>query len=215
LVSFKSDTGNFDKNWLIHPGSSHLVKFYDYESQLINSLSEFIAQGLANEETCIVIATERHRNKLEKQLAGKGVLSLKTKDQFIVLDACETLDSFMVGDMTDWDKFRENVEIIVAEAARQGKPIRAFGEMVAILWQSGNTKAVMKLEQFWNNLAHKYEFYLYCAYPMIHFDSSVHRTEAEQICKLHSHCGRIFGKDLKTNKSTRSIQPSVNQVIYS
>jgi hypothetical protein len=199
LVSLKSNTANPVKNWLDNTRSSHLVRFYDYESQLITSLSDFIAQGLGGGEICIVIATRRHLDRLDQQLYTKGIRTVLSH-QYVKLDAQEVLDSFMVGELPNWDKFIEAVEPLFIKAAREGKQVRAFGEMVALLWQTGNTDAVLRLEQFWNKLAAKYEFYLYCAYPMVHFDSNVHAREVDQICRLHTHCSSVFGKNLQAKR---------------
>jgi hypothetical protein len=161
-VSLKSNTANPVKNWLDNTRSSHLVRFYDYESQLITSLSDFIAQGLGGGEICIVIATRRHLDRLDQQLYTKGIRTVLSH-QYVKLDAQEVLDSFMVGELPNWDKFIEAVEPLFIKAA-------------------------------------KYEFYLYCAYPMVHFDSNVHAREVDQICRLHTHCSSVFGKNLQAKR---------------
>jgi anti-sigma regulatory factor (Ser/Thr protein kinase) len=64
-------------------------------------------------------------------------------------------------------------------------PVRAFGEMVALLWGAGNVKAAMALESLWNDLAASRQFSLLCAYP-----TSALRVAGlavvNETCDLHS-----------------------------
>src|SRR5262249_53995994 len=63
-------------------------------------------------------------------------------------------------------RFAEVVGGLVARATAGGRPLRAFGEMVALLAAEGNHAAAIRLETLWNELQHQYEFSLYCAYPL-------------------------------------------------
>src|SRR5260370_13383160 len=72
-----------------------------------------------------------------------------------------------------------------ASAAAEGKNPRvaAFGEMVALLWEEGNTDSAVKLEQICNGLARTHSFSLPCAYPITGFS---HATHAETLLKMCS-----------------------------
>jgi len=43
--------------------------------------------------------------------------------------------------------------------------VHAFGEMVALLCQDGLFDAAVELEGLWNELAARFRFHLFCAYP--------------------------------------------------
>lgn len=62
-------------------------------------------------------------------------------------------------------------EAVIARASgsRPGGTVRAYGEMVDVLWKGGQMDAAMKLESLWNQLAHSHEFALLCGYSMGHF----------------------------------------------
>jgi hypothetical protein len=47
--------------------------------------------------------------------------------------------------------------------------IRAYGEMVDVLWKAGQTDAAITLEMLWNSLASKHPFSLLCGYAMGQF----------------------------------------------
>lgn len=155
----KQYTKNIKSNWYASPGHGHAVQFYPDSKTLIANLREYVSTGLESGATCIVIATKQHLSMLG-EFDGR----------YVTLDAHKALDSFMLDDLPNKELFNKNIGGLVSEAiARHGRPLRAYGEMVAILWKQGNKEAVLQLEQLWNELAKEYEFSLYCAYPVLHF----------------------------------------------
>jgi PAS domain S-box-containing protein len=58
---------------------------------------------------------------------------------------------------------------VVKQVSQGRKRVRAFGEMVALLWAQGNKAAAIRLEELWNDLARTQSFALFCAYPMSAF----------------------------------------------
>ena len=60
----------------------------------------------------------------------------------------------------------EAVGSLVAQAAKRGQPVSAFGEMVALLVADGNHAAALQLEALWNGLQQVHTFTLFCAYPL-------------------------------------------------
>lgn len=167
-----TDLSNQDNSdWFSNPTAGHLVQFYDNEKSLFDNLHEFISTGLAQDEKCIVIATAQHLQDLSVQLAsgGTNVEENISKQSLVLLDASETLARFMVNDMPDRELFFKTITPFLESGTKAKRPIRAYGEMVAVLWEKGNEKAVIMLEQLWNELAEDNTFSLYCAYPNLHF----------------------------------------------
>lgn len=158
-------------NWYANPDPGHLVHFYTDDKTLIGNLHEYVSTGLGSNATCLVIATSDHINMLQKALSKNiDIAAAQECGRYVTLDAHEALKSFMVKGMPNEVLFRRHVgELMHAVLTRHGKPVRAYGEMVAILWKAGNKKAVLELEKMWNRLAEEYEFSLYCAYPELHF----------------------------------------------
>jgi signal transduction histidine kinase len=168
----------------------HIVQFYEHEAALFETVAAFLADGLKGGQHVVVIATKDHNEAFRFALATHGVDSIEAArmGQLQLLDARETLALFMVSDMPDEHLFRRHVGGIVADAIAQSRQssIRAYGEMVDVLWRDGNPKAAIRLEELWNDLAATHSFALLCAYAMGHF---YHETngEFEAVCRLHSH----------------------------
>jgi hypothetical protein len=166
--------------------SNHLVSFYQNESDLIDELQGYILSGLSRGEGCVVIATPEHRALLNDSLASVGVnIQRVTADSsYIALDAEETLASFMHDDWPDAEKFQKVIRKVLMSARGRGRNVRAFGEMVAILWDNGHQKAALRLEHLWNDLINAESFHLFCAYPSRFF--SVDSGGFPDVCAAHS-----------------------------
>ncbi|HEV7128905.1 MAG TPA: MEDS domain-containing protein, partial [Ktedonobacterales bacterium] len=134
------------------PAGGHIVQFYETDDFLIDVLSGFMRQGLRAGDACVVIATQAHRVQLETQLKAGGLdlAAARRRGTYRTLDAAEMLTMFMVEGLPDPSRFRESVGGEIKRAAKGGRSVRAFGEMVALLWLEGNPAAALRLEKLWN-----------------------------------------------------------------
>ena len=166
----------------------HFVQFYEDEKFLFESVATFIGTGLGAGEGAIVIAKPVLREALATQLAARGfdLAALKSRGQFVLLDAADTLARFMVNGSPNKSLFIQVVGELVARTAKDRAGLRAFGEMVALLWAEGNETAAIQLEEFWNDLGKTHSFSLFCAYPMNGFRDSAKAERFLHICKEHS-----------------------------
>lgn len=166
----------------------HFVQFYECGQTLERSVCQFVSDGLISGESCIVIATAAHREGIERRLVANGI-DVQRAEQlgtYCALDAAETLSMFMAGGSPDPQAFRIVIGEVIRKAGAEGRPVRAFGEMVAILWSEGNGAAAIRLEELWNELARTYTFRLMCGYPMAGFGLHSHDSDFADICDCHS-----------------------------
>lgn len=70
------------------------------------------------------------------------------------------------------------------EPQPQDCTIRAYGEMVNVLWQDGQEAAAIRLEMLWNDLARTRAFKLLCGYSMGNFFKA---AAIDDIKAQHSH----------------------------
>jgi PAS domain S-box-containing protein len=168
--------------------SEHFVQFYEQDSFLTSSVASFMGAGMVNGEAAIIIATANHRLAICENLQEQGISIEKAEavGQLFLLDASETLARFMVQGKPDPALFNKVIGGLVARSTSEDRPLRAFGEMVALLWQKGNADAAIRLEELWNDLGKKYTFSLFCAYPMSGFCSEAHGQPFTHICKAHT-----------------------------
>lgn len=175
-------------NWDEIGKSEHFVQFYDEDDFLIESVSAFIGCALGAGEGAIVIATEAHRTALAARFTENGLdlSALSERGQYVALDAADTLAKFMVNGQPDAALFEEVVGGAVRQVGSKQPHIRAFGEMVALLWAEGNSSAAIRLEELWNELGKTHSFSLFCAYPLSGFHGEVNGQPFTHICDKHS-----------------------------
>jgi signal transduction histidine kinase len=174
----------------IEARSTHSVQFYQDDAFFIDELTRFIGTALITGDAVIVIATKAHRDGLAQGLRSRGFDARNTSDRFVMLDASETLATFMRDGRPDAGLFTETIGALLRKMSSnergQARHISAFGEMVALLWAQGNAEAAIRLEQLWNNVAETHSFSLRCAYPISGFDRDQHSAAFLKICAEHS-----------------------------
>lgn len=171
----------------------HLVQFYESKQVFLDLLEGFVSGGLRTGEGVIVIATAEHREALNTRLTERGfdIKAASAADQYIALDAEETMSRFMVRGWPDEYLFTQMVTWLLSRAKGQGRKVRAFGEMVAVMWARGQQGPVVRLEELWHKLCHEKQFPLLCAYPRSGFNDDA-MMSLKEICGAHS---KIIGAD--------------------
>jgi hypothetical protein len=167
----------------------HFVQVYQDEVFLCEAVAEYIGTGLRRGDGVIIIATPSHRAAFIRQLDDDGLSPSDAlrRGQLMVLDADEMLAKFTSGGMPDWQTFHVLIGGFIAEMRLQHQNVRAYGEMVDVLWQRGERDAAIRLEEFWNDLAKLQTFSLLCAYFMDNLDAAAYTGPLECVCKVHTH----------------------------
>jgi hypothetical protein len=170
----------------------HLVQLYGEDDQLLTgNVVRYLREGLKRGEGLLVIATPSHREAIVRQLGEEdaGTAAAIGGGRLILLDASETLDRFMVNGEPDWALFKEAVggrcEALGARVGERG--IRAFGEMVGVLWLKGQHSAAIRLEEFWNRLLEDHAICLYCAYPIDPLGCHLESAKLQALLRVHTH----------------------------
>lgn len=171
----------------IRPGD-HVVQFYRTDDFLVECLASYIANGLLEGERALIITTPVHRAALEHRLRMKkvDVTMSSVQAMYQVFDAADLLQQFMIGGRPDRTAFEASVGDIVRQATEDKRRVRAFGEMVALLWQADQREAAIEVEGFWNELGQKHRFSLLCAYPAESAGPKPGRPAMEHICQEHT-----------------------------
>ncbi|MGH7852589.1 MAG: MEDS domain-containing protein [Candidatus Binatia bacterium] len=167
--------------------SEHCVQIYDDDNVFMDTLEGFTNDGLVSGDGVIAIATPSHLEALETRLSlsGLDVNAARAQDRYIPLEAEQVLERFMVKQWPDNDLFRSVATELVARARGNGRRVRVFGEMVALLWARGDQAETVQLEHLWQGLCRTESFALFCAYPKAGFA----RNESDsinEICAAHS-----------------------------
>lgn len=170
----------------------HFVQLYQAdELALASNVGHYLAEGIKRGDGALVIVTPEHRELFGGQLDRLGIGTQRAIEcrQLVFLDAHDTLAEFMEGGEPDWNSF----EAVVRSAMRQvlttrpGAGLRAYGEMVGVLWKARQFAAAIRLEQLWNRLLEQSSFCLYCAYAIDVFGKEFHVANLDGVLCTHTH----------------------------
>ena len=165
----------------------HLVQIYEDQDVFIGTLTDFVVNGILLNESVIIIATTLHLTALKTHLVERDIdfVRLEADGQLILRDAEEALGEFMVDGWPDKELFRKMVYDLVSRGREGNRKVRAFGEMVALLWARGDNGATVQLEHLWDEFCRNEAFYLLCAYPRSGFTEDATQS-LQNICAAHS-----------------------------
>jgi signal transduction histidine kinase len=194
LVQFRSSgphalKGELGDHFIANPTAhSHGLQFYDSDEFLFDTVGRFLGAGLLAGDRLVVIATTEHRTGLMDRLGSFDVDRAISEGQLLMLDAHQTLAAFMIGDAPDPELFRQTISRIFKPIG-QSHPnarIRAYGEMVDLLWRDGNSRAAVRLEELWNDIGNDHAFSLLCAHVMGNFYREDEAAPFMEVCRAHS-----------------------------
>ena len=167
--------------------SEHFVQIYEDDEVFLDTLEGFVGNGLRAGDSAIVIATQAHRAALDRRLTLQGLdlVSARSNQLYIDLDAEQSLAKFIVDGWPDDELFVAFVGDVLKRARSGGRRVRAFGEMVALMWARGDHSATVRLEHIWHRLCATESFSLFCAYPKVGFTENA-ATSIDLLCAAHS-----------------------------
>jgi hypothetical protein len=179
---------NISAEWgelIRNPGErDHVVHVYQDAAFLLDAIVEFIGTGLSLGEAGLVVARPARCEAIVAALAAKG---FRPNGALRVLDAEQVLDALMVDGTPQWTAFDALCGGAIAELRLRYAGVRAYGEMVDILWQLGCRMAALQLEEYWTEVARARPFALLCAYCIDPLDVATYGMGFAQVCKAHTH----------------------------
>jgi hypothetical protein len=159
----------------------HIVQLYREEGAMGAVVGAWLSGALAGGGGALLIGTPEHAAGVRDVMARGGVDVTRAEDEgrLLVLDARETLARFMRSpDEPGRDLFLPLARAAVARVrgARGGRgaEVRAWGEMVDILWHEGKREAAARLESLWNEAIDEGSFRLLCSYRIDNLDERAH-----------------------------------------
>ena len=139
----------------------------------------------------MLFPTLTHWNAFRPRLEAEGVDvdAAQERGQLTVGNADEFLPRLMHGTMPDPPVFRRVFGDVVGQARAGGsyQKVRAWGEMVNILWQRGDVAASMNLEDLFDQLNKIVRIVMFCSFLMDNFNGDVHEAMLPRLGTNHSH----------------------------
>jgi signal transduction histidine kinase len=169
---------------------AHMLELHDDDAHLVDRVAHYFAAGLRLGLPALAVATAAHRDALAQRIAAGGVDvgAAVAGGRLVMLDPEAVLDAIMDRGAPSPARFRDYFGGAIARARAGGAPtVRAYGELVDVLWQRGERAAALRLEALWNELAAEQPFELLCSYAMDNFGRTTDREGFEAVCRAHTH----------------------------
>ncbi|HUF36756.1 MAG TPA: MEDS domain-containing protein [Gemmatimonadales bacterium] len=170
----------------------HFVQLYGRDDQLLTrNLTRYLAEGLRKGDALVVIATRELADAVVRNLDEEslGVSRALADGRLVLLDARATLERFLVDGQPDESLFRSVLGTVLRDTrarALTGR-LRAFGEMVGLLWADGRRAEAIRLEAYWNDLLTGSGCSLFCAYPIDILDAASDVSGLDSVLGMHTH----------------------------
>ena len=170
----------------------HVVQFYGHEEDLADRVAGYLLGALQADGVAVVIATAVHRRAFEGRLtrAGVDLAAAARAGTYRTLDAGDTVRALTTGGQLDRGAFDRVIGRLIADAGQGERPVRAYGEMVALLWDAGLVNDAVQLEEMWGSLGLSHSFSLFCSYPARSVTGDGHLEAFAEVCRLH---GSVVG----------------------
>jgi hypothetical protein len=168
---------------------AHQVAAYKDVAALVARVARLVAESLDEGVPVITVSRPVVRDAVAGALAKRGVdVGRATrKGSFVALDADEAMALFMVDGHPDPHLF---ADFVASAMPADGRPVNAFGEMVALLWERGEVVAAVELEALWNTALVEHPIRLLCAYPG-ELLAGAELGDVARMCGLHDHVDLI------------------------
>lgn len=169
----------------------HFVQLYDADTKMLTrNVGRYLAEGLKSGESLLVIATKEHERAFTEEIRDSGgdPDAAVRSSRLLFMDAGTTLAEFMVDGEPNWERFQTTVGNAMHKLQTQDHSrLRAYGEMVGVLWQEGRYSAAIQLEEFWNKLLQAGGFTLFCSYPIDVFAKEFQISGVDALLCDHTH----------------------------
>src|SRR5665213_1361915 len=143
----------------------HFVQLHDGDSKsLARNVGRYLSQGLKRGDSLLVIAAKQNEQAFIGAIrdSGEDPEAAVRTSRLLFLDVGVALAEFMVDGQPDWNRFQKTIGRAMRKVQSPGHSgLRAYGEMVGVLWQEGHYSAAIRLEEFWNKLLQMSGFTLY------------------------------------------------------
>ncbi len=171
------------------PTYNHMVQVCQNVTSQAEILTRYIKEGLLNNEGVIVIARPSLRRTVLSKLDALGFDSqtIKNQGQVRFFDAEFLLSNILIDGVIEEQAFQKLVGIPIQAAQSKFGKVRAFGEMVDILWQRDLQDMAMQLEDLWEDLCTKQGLVFLCTYLLDNLDPNDYDNALEKIYKHHTH----------------------------
>ena len=168
--------------------AEHPCSFYSDDRVLASTVAKFLAPAFASRQAVIAIGTPEHLTAIEDRLRSSGhdIDGARVSGQYSSMDAQWALQQLTVHGMPTSERFNAVLGPHIKRAADEYGSVRAFGEIVSLLWRDGKRQAALRLEELWNDALGYHPLALVCGYNVRSFNDAADADGVIGIISSHT-----------------------------
>lgn len=170
----------------------HIVQLYRDPAFVQRAVGAWVAKSLSQGGAAVLACLPENADRVRAELRTLGIdpEPLERAGRFVVKDADALMARFMVDGMPDGAAFKAIAREVIRDAraacGRPDAPVRAWGEMVNLLWKRGNLPAAKALEGLWNEVIAAERIHLLCSYQADNLAPETHGGLLHDLCAGHT-----------------------------
>lgn len=166
----------------------HDVQIYSDRNELAARVAAFFEGGLERGDGCLLLATAPSASRLVGAFAERGldVEALQAERRLALGDAERIVDEICADGGPSGPALEAVVARLTDELRARSGRIRAYGELVDVLWHRGAWSESEQLEEHWSRLLERRRIDLLCAYHVDDpFARDLHLDLVPRVCRTH------------------------------
>jgi DcmR-like sensory protein len=166
----------------------HFVSFYQQPHYPVDSVCDFLAEGLNDGEAAVAVVPSQHAAFITRELSIRGlpVDEMTADGRFACADVAQALDHLLDPKISNSQKYA-TMKGWVEETLKRApaKRCRFLGELVSLMVAEGHLESAFQLEDNWNRLLAAFPAMLYCVYEQTPFEQLQALNNFCEVCNHH------------------------------
>ncbi len=144
----------------------HACHFYADDTTLATTVASFLGPAFVDGDAIIAIGTRAHVAAIEQRLRsdGRDVDAARDEGRYVSMDAERIIARLLRNGLPTRETFADVVGRHIDQLSKRHGNVRAFGEIVSLLWRDGKRQAALRLEDLWNDSFGYHPLSLVCGY---------------------------------------------------
>jgi hypothetical protein len=166
----------------------HFVSFYQQALYPVNTVCDYLAEGLADGEAAVAVVTVEHAAAITKELSLRGlpIDEMLADGRFACAEVAEPLIVLIDPKVSRHEKHAMSARWVEGTLERApAKRCRFLGELVSLMVAGGHLESAFQLEDSWNQLLATFPAMLYCIYEQTHFEQLQALNDFCDVCNRH------------------------------
>ena len=130
----------------------HALHVYRDDARLATTVATFISPAFRGGQGILTAATPAHIAAIEQRLRtdGHDVDAARLAGRYVAMDVETIIPRLLRDGLPTAASFDELIGSPLSRLARDHGCVRAFGEIVSVLWRDGKRAAALRLEELWS-----------------------------------------------------------------